>query len=252
MPYSASDPAPRGVMPPTLATRALLPLLRVQASEAAVVFLARAAAINTIAAARWAAITWGPDARFDAHHPAAAADLDTPIGRAADAIASLAGACGRHRAVTGQDGLDIAETVVARDFGAAVAAAVLGPLLSVRKADLAFASETGFDLDAAIDESGPADVPRDPDPTSSDRAAGCAAILDYLMADHRLAPVRGALEALAAASGGELDAAVVAVAAALQAAADQGLSLTELRTALDAWSDATGGPRVSVNGGADA
>jgi hypothetical protein len=225
-------------------THAMLPVLRVQASRAAVEFLSYACAYNTMEAARWAALRWGLDPDIlDPAHPdhEAAADPASPVSMAADALTSLVEACHRFKTITGGDGIALAHATMLRQFGQTLADHVLDRLLECS-------------IEFLIDSMDEKTIQPPPgEPTAADRAEAARAALDHMCEDEPLAGLRGPLDALEAAaragSEGSSPATLCAVyglRAALKHAAREGMSMDDLRFVLNTWTKATGGPPITL------
>jgi hypothetical protein len=252
--FASHPPQPPPEHPQGLRTRAMLPLLQVQATKATVTFLAHATAYNTLRAAQAAALTWGPAAGpFGPPHARYrdALDAATPLGRLAEAQAHLHAACDRHRAATRQDGLALARGVIVSGYGEVVAGHALAPLVAMQAGWQA--GGLGARIDALVggpDEGGGA-APLEP--TSDERVGAAAEVLAVAFSGPGMDAVRAALEGLWAAGRAQdllaPASARQAVAAALHEAANQHVGREEMQTALDLWASATGGPRITT--GAD-
>ena len=232
--------------------------------------LAHAAAVNTVAAARWLDANGG--ATLTRAHPAYADVLDpsSPVGSLVEAQDALTSACRRYRLATGQNGVAMARRVIEASYNPAVAAAALRPLEAPADfLDALFRSNAGMpaqaaelphltpeELTAAIDDllsDEPEPVPPD-HPTPEEWQAGRSAVADWMLGDPELDGLAERLGALlstfkAAAEPNTDHAFAVAVAALLRAVGDalaRGFECGAMQAVLDCWSAATGGPRICV------
>jgi len=93
-----------------------------------------------------------------------------------------------------------------------------------------------------------------PEPTAAERAVAAREVLDHMCDDDPLAGLRGPLDALEAAAKVQSDGsnpatlhAAEGLGAAIQHAAQEGVSMDDLRFVLNTWTKATGGPPISLS-----
>ena len=253
---------PRRPVPPRPApidVAAMLPMLRTEAAEASLEFLAVATGANVVVLMRWLSINWGPDADLcDPGHPARAEALDpsSPPWKLAMARDALSTACWRYRMSTGGDGLALARQHLVRLYGASVADYALNPLVTA-------AAEDAW-LDDLLMENKPKSLPRGPEPSPAERTAAKQSVAAWALSDPDMGDLQRHLEALRAAyeveeagdpHGQATVAALAAVHASIQSALWRAEDTERMYTAelvqvtLDAWSAATGGPHISIQVG---
>jgi hypothetical protein len=220
-------PPARPARPATIDACAMLPALRAQGSQMTVEGLAFMLGLNAIGEAR-----------------AAALDPETPRARFGETLGLLADAIVRHQALTGRDALAVARAALVDHFDEGFADHVLAPLEASR-------------MDIAITALIAAPEPGDPrQPTLGERQEAAGAVLGLAWADPRLGSLAQALDGFyiahqadgAGAPGMVTRAAMASVGAALQAAADRGVTQGELQVTLNAWALVTGAPRIEVDG----
>jgi hypothetical protein len=237
-------PEPQPLRPAPLDIHALLPLLRVQAAEAALEHLAIAVGANAVALRLWM--------RDNALTPNGAyADLgpSSPAWQLAAAQEALATACWRYRISTGYDGLALARRVVEQNHGAELAAYALRPL-TIAAADCP-------ELDDLIAGDTPEALLPEPEPTVAQRRAAAVAMAEWMLSEPAMGDLGAGLEALLAAceaDGGDPQGeatrgAVAAVGEAVGAALRRGCEAACVQSALNWWTAAAGGPTITVRVG---
>jgi len=229
--------------------RVMLPMLRAEAAEVAVEFLAMAAAENAIAVTRWVVLNWGADAGLrGAAHPSHAAALErsSPAWKLADARDALDTACWRYRLSTGYDGLALARQHIVHRYGTVVADYTLKPLVD--------AATAGAWLDDLLMQDGPEPLPPEPEPTPTQRRASAAAMAEWSLSLPEMDDLGRRLGALLAACAADSGAqpslvtvdALAAVRVAIGAALCRGFDVAGMQAVLDTWTAATGGPQITV------
>jgi hypothetical protein len=249
-----SDPGPRPLpaRPAPLDARAVLPMLRAEAAEVAVEFLAHAAGANAVATARWLALNWGAEADLRDHrHPARAAaqEPSSPAWKLAEAQVMLDTACRRYRIATGRDGLALARKTIDRLYGTPVADYALKPLIE------AAARSSEIDAIIAGDTPEPELLPRAPEPTPAQRKAGIEAMADWWLSHPEMGDLSRRLDALLAACEAEgrnqhaqaTAGALEAVKGSIRAALERGAELESMQFTLNLWAKATGGPQINLS-----
>jgi hypothetical protein len=243
-------PRPIPPRPAPMDVRAMLPVLRAEAAEIAVKFLAVAAAQNAIAVTQWLVMNWGAGADVrDPCHPARAAAMDetSPAYRLVEAQDALATACRRYRMITGRDGVALARERIEGGYGAVVTDYALQPVVDSAWLD-DLTVEAGHNLDP---------LPPAPEPTPAQRRTSAAACAEWMLSEPEMGDLADRLRALlAACRGGDGDPREPGTAAAIQGvitaicdAVRRGCPQELLQIALDTWGDAAGGLRVTVEVG---
>jgi len=240
---------PRAPRPAPIDTRKLLPLLRVQAAEAALASLAHVVAGNQIAYCRWPDLNWPGSDFADPAHPARVASLEesSPCMALVRAQEALDDACRRYRSATGDDGLRAAYEIIERGYGRVVADTALRPLTKASS------------LWKMLDETAPAELESPaPDPTPEQWRTGRLAIAEWMLSDLDLAGLAerlGALQCACDAGNAQGDpgaaAALQAVGAVISDILARGVELELVQMTLDAWAAASGGPQIRLSPGAD-
>lgn len=233
--------------PAPISAPLVAPLLRETASAAAVSAIAVIAAENALAAVHWVAKTWGPDADFrDPGHSSHASVVEpgSPTRRFADALDLLVSECRRYTADLGLDGVAHARDVIERHYNAHTADLVLDTLEKSRERIYAL----------GISEA--ATMPRPKRlPTPAERRAGQLEVLRRLFAEPPFAVLEAPLEALlrafrspgAAPDDPAVLATLPAIKDAIHQAFDQGADEGLVQNVLSMWTQATGGPIISVS-----